>query len=450
LSFYVNGSLQASVAYSGGWQATGATAVGRGLYSGSPVDFVNGKIDAVQAFSSALTATQVANLDRDAHWALDGSTIDSSAGGHALAISGGTSWVTGAVGSGALSFDGTGSATTDGTVLPKAGPFSLTGWVKPSSINDALLYGVTDGPVVRLNSSGQFTFTSNGVTVTSATVAKTGNWYHVAAAQDATTLRLYVNGTVDGTASYTDGTNAAAAYQLGAGLKGALDDAQVFNYPLSADDAQLLAAKGVSQISVNADNNTSVIDPSMFGLFLEDINHSGEGGLYAEQINNRSMMASSSSAMHWAGVNSTIALDATQPLNSALTQSLKITSTASTPSARTGVANEGFWGIPVKPAAAWTGSFYAKASAGFAGPINVSIEAADGTVYARATIAAITTGWAKYNFRLRATVSAPTTTNAKFYLTTPSSRLSGKPCGWIKFRCSRQPMTVAPTVCAST
>jgi alpha-tubulin suppressor-like RCC1 family protein len=64
LSLYVNGGLQATVAYTGSWQATGNTMIGQGMYSGNQVDFVSGKIDDVSLYSSALTAAQIATLNQ--------------------------------------------------------------------------------------------------------------------------------------------------------------------------------------------------------------------------------------------------------------------------------------------------------------------------------------------------------------------------------------------------
>ena len=43
-----------------------------------------------------------------------------------------------------------------------------------------------------------------------------------------------------------------------------------------------------------------------------------------------------------------------------------------------GVANDGYWGIPVKPNTRYRASFYAKAAPGFNGPITVSIQSDDG------------------------------------------------------------------------
>jgi alpha-tubulin suppressor-like RCC1 family protein len=65
LSLYVNGTLQATATVPGApWQATGNTMIGQGMYNGGQVDFVNGKIDDVALYSSALAAAQIAALNQ--------------------------------------------------------------------------------------------------------------------------------------------------------------------------------------------------------------------------------------------------------------------------------------------------------------------------------------------------------------------------------------------------
>ena len=56
LLLYVNGILQSSVSYSGGWQATGATVIGAGKSGGTRTEFANGLIDEVRFFNSPLSA----------------------------------------------------------------------------------------------------------------------------------------------------------------------------------------------------------------------------------------------------------------------------------------------------------------------------------------------------------------------------------------------------------
>ncbi len=49
-----------------------------------------------------------------------------------------------------------------------------------------------------------------------------------------------------------------------------------------------LAAQQVTEISVNADKPVCEIQPTMWGVFFEDINFAADGGIYAELVKNRS------------------------------------------------------------------------------------------------------------------------------------------------------------------
>jgi len=85
----------------------------------------------------------------------------------------------------------------------------------------------------------------------------------------------------------------------------------------------------------------------------EEINHSYDGGLYAELIQNRIFKDDPNVPAHWSlvrsdGATGSIALDTRDPVNTtALTTSLRLDITAVGPNQRVGVANDGFWGIPV-------------------------------------------------------------------------------------------------------
>ena len=57
---------------------------------------------------------------------------------------------------------------------------------------------------------------------------------------------------------------------------------------LSAVLASALAANAQVTINVDASNPGIKVSPNLYGIFLEDINHAADGGLYAELISNRS------------------------------------------------------------------------------------------------------------------------------------------------------------------
>jgi alpha-N-arabinofuranosidase len=94
--------------------------------------------------------------------------------------------------------------------------------------------------------------------------------------------------------------------------------------------------------------------PYMYGLMFEDINHSGDGGIYAELIQNRAFQNGTADA--WTAVGkASAAIDTTNPLSAALPHSIKVTSSGA---GTAGIKNPGWWGIDVKAADTYAGSFY--------------------------------------------------------------------------------------------
>ncbi len=67
---------------------------------------------------------------------------------------------------------------------------------------------------------------------------------------------------------------------------------------------------------------------------------------------------------------------------------------------RAGISNSGYFGVAVAPSTMYTATFYAKATTGFTGPLNVTLESTGGTINASAAVSGITTAWAKYTVTL--------------------------------------------------
>lgn len=194
----------------------------------------------------------------------------------------------------------------------------------------------------------------------------------------------------------------------------------IFSVMLLQTYAQNAAAPTVIQI--NADQVISKVSPIFYGLMTEEINYSYDGGLYAELIRNRAFKDTKVLAF-WTlitsdGTSGTIAIDSVPQENTALTRNLRLDITSVGPGGRAGIANEGYWGIPVKPETTYISSFYAKAGNGFDGPLTVAIESNDGkTVFATAQVKMITGSWQKYSVTLKTGKVEPSATN-KFVITT--------------------------------
>lgn len=203
----------------------------------------------------------------------------------------------------------------------------------------------------------------------------------------------------------------------------------------------------------------SNVSPMLYGLMTEEINHSYDGGLYAELIRNRIFKDNPSKPEGWSLVNedtinskAAIKLMATtqdnvpyderrHAINGALQTCLRLT--VEKAGTRVGIANEGYWGIPVKPSTTYRASFYLKGTGrtppfrwpweprpttpplpdiadNTAGPITVTIESNDGkTVYASGIVNLIKSPyWKKYELTLTTAADAKSTTDARFVIST--------------------------------
>ncbi|MCW3097199.1 MAG: alpha-L-arabinofuranosidase domain protein [Chthonomonadaceae bacterium] len=176
------------------------------------------------------------------------------------------------------------------------------------------------------------------------------------------------------------------------------------------------------RLTVGVDRPGVKISPMFYGLMTEEINHSYDGGLYAELIQNRAFKDNPTRPVHWTVVQdgsmtATAALDRSQPVNAVLATALKLTAEGT--NGRAGIANDGYWGIPVKPNTRYRASFYVRASADFHGSVTASIESSDGkTVFAHASVSGLTSNWKQVSVDLKTAGGAVPGTANRFVLST--------------------------------
>jgi len=175
-------------------------------------------------------------------------------------------------------------------------------------------------------------------------------------------------------------------------------------------------------VTIDTGSPSGKVSPLFYGLMTEEINHAYDGGLYAELVRNRAFLDDSATPAHWSlveadGSIATMALDPQEPLNATIRTSLRVTVTQASTGHAAGITNEGYWGIPVQPNTRYRASFYAKAAAGFTGPIAVSIQSDDGrTIYATKTVTGLSSGWTQHELTLQ-TGTVTATTKARYVLT---------------------------------
>ena len=141
------------------------------------------------------------------------------------------------------------------------------------------------------------------------------------------------------------------------------------------------------------------VNPRQFGIFFEEINHAGEGGLYTDLIRNGSF-TEAPTLDAWAAVRTGSAkvnlfFETEDPLNAAKPRSLRVEVT-SPGGDRAGLSNEGYWGIAVEKGKSYQFAMYARSTAEFDGPITVSLEGKDGTVYGQAQINGLKPQWNQF------------------------------------------------------
>src|SRR5437868_8146709 len=174
-------------------------------------------------------------------------------------------------------------------------------------------------------------------------------------------------------------------------------------------------------VTIDAASPAGNVSRLFYGLMTEEINHAYDGGLYAELVQNRAFLDDAAAPAHWAvvegeGAAAAIALDKSQPLNDTICTSLRLDVTQASKTHAAGVANDGYWGIPVRPNTRYRATFFAKAAPAFTGPITVAIESEDGrTVYATGRVSGLTQTWKQYELTLTTTKGEPTA-KARFVL----------------------------------
>lgn len=157
-------------------------------------------------------------------------------------------------------------------------------------------------------------------------------------------------------------------------------------------------------LDIDAARNGIAVSPTLNGIFFEDINHAGDGGLYAELIRNRSFEDNDSDAETWkvfnqAGASAQMQLMTRDLLNDKQKQALMVKIKANKKSLA-GVTNEGFWGINAVQGRTYKLTFWAKGD--YKGSLTAALMDANGKVtYAETKVEGKLTGkWKKFTATL--------------------------------------------------
>lgn len=212
-------------------------------------------------------------------------------------------------------------------------------------------------------------------------------------------------------------------------------------------------------IRVDTDQLGARVPKSLYGIFLEEINNAGEGGLYAELIQNRGFedgtpplackiengfiipprtdhfwenrpvdykfpWSATNDHPAWSlaeGSAGRIQVVKDRPLTKASPNALRVDSTG-----KATVLNEGFWGINVEKGESYNLSFYAQTDGSYRRPLRVALISTKGETLAEHTFSAVGRDkWGKLNARLTAKASDP---KARLAVT-----LEGEGSVWLDF-----------------
>jgi alpha-N-arabinofuranosidase len=172
--------------------------------------------------------------------------------------------------------------------------------------------------------------------------------------------------------------------------------------PAAALSAQMPAA---ARLTIDTAKIVSPVSPTLYGLMTEEINHSYDGGLYAQMLSNPTLRNNWAGTEGWGLVRNGNAqaraeLDKAEGPSAALPTSLKLRVDAASPGNEAGLSNAGYWGLALRGSTTYRGSFYAKAE-GDPGPLTARLIANDtGKVLAEADITLHAGAWSQYQYIL--------------------------------------------------
>lgn len=141
----------------------------------------------------------------------------------------------------------------------------------------------------------------------------------------------------------------------------------------------LLATVVQAQVTmtVDATQRGPLTSPYQYGLFFEEINHAGDGGLYAELVKNRAFDEGTEA---WTAVGgATMGVTTDNLLNTSRSQALGVNCAGASATQPKGVSNAGFWGMAFRADSTYTLTIYLKGDKALTGNLQVRLMADDGT-----------------------------------------------------------------------
>jgi alpha-L-arabinofuranosidase len=244
-------------------------------------------------------------------------------------------------------------------------------------------------------------------------------WTHLAVTLSGSAGTLYVNGTAvaTNTAMTLNPSSLPATTQDYIGrsqfppdpyLDATVDEVQIWNRALSADEVQSLTTSAGG--SAGGGNVAWYrFDEAKGAVAVDSSAHHRDGTIVP--------VTADWTPVEDGGASVAASLDTGTPLNSALDRSLRLDLASAGAGQRAGMANDGYFGVPVVPGQAYRVSFFAKASGGFRGPLTVSLESADGSqTFATAQAGRLSEAWQRFTATLRVPGGVAKTAAGRFFI----------------------------------
>ncbi|KAJ4482286.1 glycoside hydrolase family 51 protein [Lentinula aciculospora] len=184
------------------------------------------------------------------------------------------------------------------------------------------------------------------------------------------------------------------------------------------------------------------IPSTLWGQMFEDISHSGDGGLYAELLQNRAFQmvdvsdqATALSAWHSVNEAQLTVIEETIPVSSALPNALSVTIPNGS-SSQVGVGNEGYFGIKVDSSETYNASLFYRfpTASSFNGIATVALQTSTGQILGatNVTLSGSQTSWLQVVATIQPTITANALTN-NFTVTVDGAALAGQTINFAMF-----------------
>ncbi|TWT76757.1 Extracellular exo-alpha-L-arabinofuranosidase precursor [Planctomycetes bacterium CA13] len=153
-----------------------------------------------------------------------------------------------------------------------------------------------------------------------------------------------------------------------------------------------------ASLTVHVDQSRATISPTLYGIFFEEINRAGDGGLYGEMIENRSFEDDKEKPTSWSSLGKgTLSLDQSLPLNSRNPTALRV----DIPEEGGGVSNAGFKdaGLAIRSGESYRLSLYIRGEK-LSEALHARLESSTGSLLAEQTVTEISGTWKKMELEL--------------------------------------------------